>query len=176
MSRLEKDVGRLDPTRFTITPANFDKSYEYSKFSISFFGNDKTLSKTNLEFFLRIHFSDEHTFWERAKWIAEALDVLQRYGDEFKEDKMVEFHHGEMRLRVENKERYREQIVNTLYVKARRVADAIAAHENTTPAIKEMSCTQSIREEILNIHKASLSLDATILFEFTGRSIQEQNP
>lgn len=75
-------------------------------------------------------------------------------------------HAGDMELHIENVEQYRTQIVELLYTKAKEVAEFIAQQEDISPHMKEVTFGQTVQEEIVNIHKGSVSLDASILFTF----------
>ena len=166
---IETDLKQVDPTHFSLSPFDFERSPEQHKMldaHISFFKREENTSKTQLYFYLRVQFTHDHSFWERAQLLATALDFLTKQIAGFEKDKTLDVHYGEVSLHVEQKEQYREQIIYSMYAKAKKFAEVVAAHEQVIPVIKEIRAGQTIRQEILNINNASLSLDADIIFQF----------
>ena len=168
---LEVAAQQTPGERLSVTPGNFDETREYEKVSsLSFFGDEQNMIKTNMQFFLHITFTAQDDFWARAQFIAAALDLLNAQVKAFQAEHTVELRYGEMLLRVSNPEQYREQLMTTLYTRAKAMAQVVAAGERTTPVIKEITCAQTIEQHFLNIHQASLALTANIVFGFAAQA------
>ncbi len=158
-------------------PASLDesRSYEKKRISVSFFKSEEKNVSVRFEFILKLGFDAEAGFWERAAAIAKALDFLNERVENSEAEPSIRLRYGEMRLEVEKREQYREAIVRAIYAKAKKVADVIAEQEKRQPVIQEIHFSQAIRQDILNLHQAALSLEADIAFGFVSSPEAEQS-
>jgi hypothetical protein len=167
ISEVEKKLKTLGKPNLSISSADFFEPHEYKKrIYSSFFGEQKGKAKAQISSYFAIKFSEEDKFWDRAQYIASALDFLKGCKIKFEGADKIKFTYEEAVYHIENAEEYREKIVKSIYSKAKKAANIIAKQENKKPIIKEIKFDQMIIQEILNFNKASLSLDATIEFGF----------
>ncbi len=97
------------------------------------------------------------------------MDFLNKHSVRYKQIDDVSFTYGDVIYHIDNVEQYREQIVNAIYQKAKKAADIVAKQEKKKPVIREVRYNQEIKQDILNLTKASLSLSAVIEFEFADK-------
>ncbi len=162
------EIKKLNNKIFSISPSNFFKKRKYKKkFNVSFFGDDdENIAKTRLIAFLIIKFEPNHNFQQRAQFIAESLDFINKFKTQHKNNKKVTIYQEDSFYEINNVERFREEIVSSVYNKAKNMAQIIGKHENITPTIKEVYFDQYINEDIINFNNASLSINAKIEYTF----------
>jgi len=133
---------------------------------VTFFGKDKDEASTNLTLCLTVKFEDKNDFWDRADSVAQALDFLDDFMKAHDRKENIALSREAMFYEVDNKEQFREEIVQIIYSKAKKVADVTDQNEGREPKVREVKFDQNIREDILNFNKALLSIDATMEFSF----------
>jgi len=67
---------------------------------------------------------------------------------------------------ISNIERYRGDIIKSIYSKAHNMASIVAQAEGVELRVDEVTFDQRINSEIINFGKASLSINARIEFTF----------
>ena len=167
LDALTKELKQMDESSFSISPTDFFKPKQYSKkIDISFFKKDDDKVISNLNLYITIAFSDDDSFWEKAKRIATAMDFLQSFSKKYDSNDDIIIFQEPIFYDVQNKEDYREQIIRSIYVKAKKVADIIGTSEQKKVTIKEAQFDQHIKEDIPDFSKALLSIKAYIAFSF----------
>ena len=167
LNDLTKSLKDINEPSFSISPTDFFKPLDYSKkIDISMFKNDDKTFTSNLNLFLTVNFAEEDDFWTRAGKIARALDFLEKFSKKFDKNDKISVHKEPEFYEIHNKENYREDIVNSIYAKAKKVADVIALKEGKKAVIKEVKFDQYIKEDISNFNRALLTIDANMEFVF----------
>lgn len=163
----KEDSKKLDNGVFSITSENFYRNNKRSKINLSFFGDgDDNRAATKLVAFLVVDFKDKHDFDARAKYIAEALDFIDGFSAKSRAADHVSVVVEDSFYEISDVEQYREQIVSSVYNKAKLMAGIIAKNEKMTPGIREVFFDQYIGEDIINFNKASLFINAKIEYGF----------
>ncbi len=168
LEQLKDALQQENKSHFIISPADFFESDKSLKrmLKVTFFGKDKDEASTNLTLCLTVKFEDKNDFWDRADSVAQALDFLDDFMKAHDRKENIALSREAMFYEVDNKEQFREEIVQIIYSKAKKVADVIGQNEGREPKVREVKFDQNIREDILNFNKALLSIDATMEFSF----------
>lgn len=168
ISEIETALKKHDGKIFSLSSLDFYKPDDRMRKSIdlSFFGRNDDMSKTKLVSYLSVSFNDEHAFWDRSKYVAQALDFVKGFSRKYKEDDNKSIFLEEVFYEINNVEQYRESIVKSVYKKARLMADIIAKQEKLKPKIKYVSFEQHIREDVINFSKANLTINAELEYTF----------
>lgn len=168
ITELETALKNHDSQVFSFSSLDFYKPANRSGKSIdlSFFGRNDELSTTKLVSYLSINFSSSHAFWDRSKYVADALDLMRVYSKKYKEGENKSVYLEDAYYEINNIEQYRGTIVESIYSKARLMADIIAKQENLKPKIKFVSFNQNIQKDVINFSKASLTISAVIEYSF----------
>lgn len=168
ISDIESALEKHDSKIFSLSSLDFFKPDDRMRKSIdlSFFGRNDDVSKTKLVSYLSVSFNPEHAFWDRSKYVAEALDFVKGFSKKYMEDDNKSIYLEDVFYEINNVEQYRELIVESVYKKARLMADIIAKQEKLKPKIKYVSFEQRIREDVINFSKANLTINAEIDYMF----------
>ncbi|GBC61821.1 hypothetical protein DENIS_2783 [Desulfonema ishimotonii] len=162
------ELKQLDNTVFTASPSDFFKQRDRGKtlLDVSFWRNDENKPESKLIFNIYVNFKTDHTFWQRAEFLAEAHDFIDRFIKRYKEDETVSVYPEETYYEIDRIEQYREEIIRSIYEKAKTMADIIASEEKVNLDIRQVTFGQHIVKEILNFNRASLTINADIEFAF----------
>jgi len=168
ITEIEQALKKYDSQVFTFSSLDFYKPEHRTRKSIdlTFFGRNNEVSTTKLVSYLSINFSSSHEFWERSKYVADALDFIRLHAMKYKEDEARSVSLEDAYYEISNIEQYRGTIVESIYSKARLMADIIAKQENLKPKIKFVSFNQRIQKTVINFSKASLTISAVIEYSF----------
>ncbi|NOY74951.1 MAG: hypothetical protein GXP32_04065 [Kiritimatiellaeota bacterium] len=165
---LKKRLSGLGKSNFSISPTDCVRKKEYRKFiPVSFWGGRKKEKvSVRLKLVLRVSFAEKDDFWTRAGFVAAALDFLKARRVEFKDNGDFDFSYGSVSYFVEDVEKHRERIVESIYSKAKTAADILAKSSKTKSVLRSVRVDQNITQRVENLDKAWLSLGAVIKFEF----------
>jgi len=157
---------KLDSKNFSLSPADFFKPINKGKkiLDVSFFGGEKNLKKTKLILYVNINFNDDHDFWARAELLSKAHDYLSKLkkNNNSKDDSSIYIE--ETFYEISDAEKYRAQIIESIYQKAKVTASIIENKEKIALEIKHITFDQHINKDIVNFNSASLTINANIEF------------
>ncbi len=168
VSALKSDTKKLDNEVFSISSSDFFKKHKRrKKINLSFWGDDnKNAAKTKYIAYLIVKFNNTVTFEDRAKYIAESLDFINNFKKKYIKDENTSIYQEGSFYEIDNVEQFREKIVNSVYQKAKLMADIVGKYEGLVPVIKEVYFDQGIIEDIINFNSASLSINAKLEYTF----------
>lgn len=163
ISGISKDLKKLGKNEYSISTTNFFRSKKYSKIKVTFFGGNKEKRRTKMIFNINVNFKDTHDFWKRAALIAEILDFIKSAQRRYSND-TIKISQGERYFHINNVEKFRKDIISSIYKKAKTTASVIETNEKRKLKIVHITFGQNIKKSFLGFDKATLSLDANIEF------------
>jgi len=161
-SSIKERLQLIDKTHFSIHPSNIstrEKSYKKSK---AFFGSEESY-KISIELNLKIKLFPMD-FWKRSELISKVIDFLVKEQKLLKEKDNLSLYFEEPSYLVENIEKYRSAIIESVYGKSKKIMDKIAEREGKTVVVKKMSFSPEIEQRVIDMQKAYLSIDVNIEF------------
>lgn len=170
VNQLDTEARKLDADKFSVDTNDYAReTRRRSKINLSFFGNDsddKKRATSRVVSYLVLYFSDADDFSRRATLVAKALDFINAFNSSYEDNRFISISSDEVFYEISDVEQYREQVVSSVYQKARNMAAVIGKQEKLKPVIKDVHFDQHITEEILSFNKAALSVGAKIEYRF----------
>ncbi len=150
VEKVQKDVNALNEKVFSMSPSDFYKPREYGKklIDVSFFGNGKNSLNAKLVFNIYIAFKDEHNFWKRAEFIAQANDFVLSLSKKFEKKDNISIASNKIYYEISNTEQYRSDIIKSIYSKAQDMANLVAKAEGVKLRVDEVKFDQHIKMEV----------------------------
>ncbi|MCP4347592.1 MAG: hypothetical protein GY795_18970 [Desulfobacterales bacterium] len=162
-----KNVKTLGEDVFSSTPSDFFKSQDSGrKLNVSFFGGNNDKYRAKLVFNIYVTFKDEHNFWQRAEFMAKANDFVASSEKKFEKNDKISVSSENIYYEISDMERYRGDIIKSVYSKAQEMAKIVAEAEGVKLRVDEVAFDQRINKEVINFSRASLGINARIKFTF----------
>jgi hypothetical protein len=171
-----KDVNAIDEKVYSTSPSDFFRSQENGRkiLDVSFFGGGDDASSAALVFNIFMAFDDGHDFWQRAEFIAKANDYVSSLSKKYEKNDAISVSPEKIYYEISDVERYRADIIKSIYSKAQAMAKIVADAEGVKLRVDEVKFDQRINKEFINFSRASLGINAQIDFTFDQPSNPEK--
>lgn len=165
---IKKGVAELGSSVFSATPSDFFKPQGGGRklLDVSFFGGGDEQLQAALVFNIYVTFKPEHDFWQRAEFMAKANDFVVDLEKKHKKSDKIVISPREIYYEIHDVEKYRLEIVKSIYSKAHQMSSIVAEAEGVNLRVDEVTFDQRINKEVINFSRASLRINSRIEFSF----------
>lgn len=165
---INKDVKALGSDVFSLTPSDFFKPQGGGRklLDVSFFGGGDDEPQAMLVFNIYVAFKDDHNFWKRAEFMAKGNDFVASLEKKYEKNDKITVSPKKTYYEISEIERYRGDIIKSIYSKAHEMAAIVAEAEGVKLRVDKVTFDQRINKEVINFSRASLSINARIEFTF----------
>ncbi len=176
INEMTKELKKLDHTIFTSSPSDFFKPYDKGRkfLDVSFFSGERSRARSKLVFNIYVNFTRNHSFWQRAEFLAAAHDFIARFVIKYEKDEYATVSMEDVYYEIVNVEQYRDEIIRSIYKKAKIMADIISKEEKVKLEVRQVMFDQRIDKEILNFNRASLTINANLDFGYEKKDDAEE--
>jgi len=172
LTAVTQEVKALGSEVFSSSPSDFFKPQNGNRkmVEVSFFKANEEETQAKMVFNIYVTFKEEHDFWQRAGFMAKANDFVAALEKKYQKNERINASSQDTYYEISDIERYRGEIIRSIYAKAHNMAEIVAKAEGTTLKVDQVTFDQRIKSEVINFNRESLSLDARIGFVFDKSS------